>query len=146
MVDILVIDSDPVQGASLVQALGGLGAVEHATSSLDALRALATRKFSVILLDLRVRPLDGFAILRALATKGGPNKDTQVYALAADVAEQDRALGAHAVFVLIKPIALSTLKNLVESGLNRPPPGQGIPARPRPPSGRPSPPPDKPTH
>jgi CheY-like chemotaxis protein len=131
MPNILVIDSDPASRAALVHALTGLGVVEATGSSLDALRTLATTTFSVIVLDLHARPLDGFLILRALATRGGPNRVTPVYALAADVAEQDRALQAHAVFVLIKPISLATVKTLVEAGLNKPPPTDQSPPSPR---------------
>ena len=131
MPNILVIDSDPAQRAALVRTFDGMGVIEHAGSGLDALRVLATKRFSVIVLDLQVHPLDGFIILRALATKGGPNRETPVYALAADVAEQDRALREHAVFVLIKPIPLATVKTLVEAGLNRPRPTGESPHAPR---------------
>jgi CheY-like chemotaxis protein len=122
MSNILVIDSDPAQRASLVHALDGLGEIEHAGTGLEALRLLATKKFAIIVLDLHVRPLDGFIILRTLVAKAGPNKETPVYALAADFAERERALHEHAVFALIKPVALSTVRVLVEAGLNRPPP------------------------
>jgi CheY-like chemotaxis protein len=130
MSTILVIDSDPVQRASLGQVLAPLGEVEVAGTGLDALRLLATKKFSVAVLDLHVRPLDGFVILRTLSTKGGPNKETPVYALAADAVERDRALREHAVFALIKPVSLVTVKNLIEADLNRPPGDEGPPTPP----------------
>ena len=122
MPNILVIDSDPLQRATLGQGLASLGEVEIAGTGLDALRLLATKKFSVVILDLHVRPLDGFVILRTLSAKGGPNKETPVYALAADVAERERALREHAVFALIKPLSISTVKILVVAALTRPPP------------------------
>jgi two-component system response regulator FlrC len=122
MPNILVIDSDLLQRASLGQALASVGEIEIAGTGLDALRLLATKKFSVVILDLHVRPLDGFVILRTLSSKGGPNKETPVYALAVDAAERDRALQEHAVFALIKPISFSTVKILIEAGLNRPSP------------------------
>ena len=131
MPNILVIDSDSVQRAALVRALDGLGTIEQTGSGLDALRLLASKKFTVILIDLQVRPVDGFVLLRMLATKDGPNKESLVYALAADAAERERALHDHAVFVLMKPLALPTVKVLVEAGVNKPPPGSqtDIPAR-----------------
>lgn len=120
MPSILVIDSDPVQRAALAHALGPLGELVQAASGLDALRLLASRKFALVLIDLHVRPLDGFVILRTLAAKPGPNQETPVYALAADAAEQSRALRERAVFALIKPFAMSTVTTLVEVGLRKP--------------------------
>jgi two-component system response regulator FlrC len=139
MPNILVIDSDPVQRAALGQAIASLGEVEIAGTGLDALRLLATKKFSIVLLDLHVRPLDGFVILRTLSSKAGPNKETPVYALAADAAERDRSLAEHAVFALIKPISLSTVKVLVEAGLQRPPPAPASDEGPPTPSSAPKP-------
>jgi two-component system, chemotaxis family, chemotaxis protein CheY len=131
MASILVIDSDPGPRAVLVHAIEALGEIEQATNGADALRLLATKKFSIVLLDLHVRPLDGFVILRTLAARGGPNKQTPIYAIAADVAEQARALREHAVFALIKPVNPSTVATLVEAGLRKgsaPPPDDSPPA------------------
>ncbi len=98
---------------------------------MEALRLLATKKFTLILLDLHVRLIDGFVILHTLGAKPGPNKDTPVYVMSADVSEHSRlrALREHAVFVLNKPVSISTVTNLVDAGLKKAsmPPSEGRP-------------------
>ncbi len=120
MAAILVIDSEPGTRAAIVHAIQALGEIEEAANGADALRLLAAKKFALVILDLHVRPLDGFVILRTLAAKGGPNKATPVYVIAADQAEQARAIKEHhAVFALTKPVKIPTVVNLVDAGLRK---------------------------
>jgi CheY-like chemotaxis protein len=118
---ILIVDSDPVVRALFAQALGPFGDVQLATNGLDALRLLSSKKYDVILLDLAVPAIDGFVILQMLSNRPGPNAETPVYALTADVSEQARAraLREHAAFVLTKPVPIATLKNLIRAALRR---------------------------
>jgi CheY-like chemotaxis protein len=128
MPPILVIDSDPGTRAILVHAVEGLGEVDQAPTGADALRLLAAKPFAVVLLDLHVRPLDGFVILRTLAARDGPNRQTPVYAIATDQAEQARALRERAVFALIKPVNGATVTNLVDAWLRKTSTDEGPPS------------------
>jgi len=128
---ILVVDNDPNLQASLARALGSLAVVELATNGAQGLRFLARKKYGVVLLDLNVRVIDGFVILRTLAGKGGPNKATPIYVLTSDVSEHVRlrALREHALFVLTKPVPIATVATLVEAALRRasvPPPAEKL--------------------
>jgi len=131
---ILVVDGDPIVRSVFAQALEPFGKVEVASNGLDALRLLATRKFDVVLLDLRVPVVDGFFILRTLATRPGPNAETPVYALTSDVSEQARAraMEEHAAFVLTKPVPVSTLTTLIGAALGKDAPPRGAPQGPGP--------------
>lgn len=133
MANTLVIDSDPGNRALMAEALAGICEVEQAANSAEALRMLAARKFTIVVLDLHVRPLDGFIVLRTLLNRTGPNQKTPVYAIAADQAEQARALREHVVYALMKPVAPATLATLVDAGIRKaeaPPPPEESPAPP----------------
>jgi CheY-like chemotaxis protein len=121
MARILLVDGDAAVRVSFSQALRPLGVVDVAATGADALRLLATRKFSVIVLDLQLPLIDGFMVLRTLAARPGPNKDTPVYTMTSDGSEQirARALEAHAVYVMTKPVPVATLITLVDSALQR---------------------------
>jgi CheY-like chemotaxis protein len=119
---ILVIDNDRVFHDALARALGSVADTELVTHGAEALRLLARKKFSVILLDVNVRVIDGFVILRTMAGRPGPNKDTPVYVLTDDASEHTRvrALREHAVFVLAKPASPATVATLIEATLRKP--------------------------
>src|SRR6185437_7383930 len=81
-------------------------------------------------------------------TKPGPNRDTPVYVITADISEQarHRALQHHAVFLLTKPVPIATLTALVDSVLKKaaaraaPPGAEPAKVAPGPSAGRPAPP------
>lgn len=119
MPSILIVDDDPTIRGMFARALKSLGDVEQAESGSDALRLLAAKKYSVVLLDLHMPVVDGFVVLQTLATKQGPNGDTPVYLITADTSDEARirALRRHAVFFLTKPVPIVTLVSLVDSTL-----------------------------
>ncbi|MEP7126885.1 MAG: response regulator [Byssovorax sp.] len=144
MSNILIVDDDPTIRAMFARALKALGDIDQAANGGDALRLLSSKKFGVVLLDLHMPVIDGFVILHTLANKPGPNRDTPVYVITADVSEtaRVRALQRHAVFFLTKPVPIGTLMALVESALKK---GAPRPASPSPEGGRETPiPPPKP--
>src|SRR6185295_20378908 len=116
---ILIVDDDPTIRSMFARALKSLGEVELASNGAEALRMLAVRKYDVVLLDLHMPVIDGFAILHTLANKPGANRDTPVYVVTADMSDQARirALRRHAVFFLTKPVPIVTLVALVDSTL-----------------------------
>lgn len=118
---LLIVDDDPTIRTMFARALKSLGEVEQAANGADALRMLAVRKYAVVLLDLHMPVVDGFAILHALASKPGLNRDTPIYVVTADMSDQARirALRRHAVFFLTKPVPIATLVALVDSTLKK---------------------------
>jgi CheY-like chemotaxis protein len=121
MPGILIVDDDPTIRTMFARVLQSLGEIEQAQSGADALRMLSAKRYSVILLDLHMPVIDGFVVLQTLASKPGPNHDTPVFVVTADVSEQARvrALRQHAVFFLTKPVPLATLSALVDSSLKK---------------------------
>ena len=121
MPSILIIDDDVTIRGMFARAMKTLGEVDQAANGAEAMRMLASKKFSVVLLDLHMPVVDGFVILHTLSTMPGPNRDTPVYIITADVSEEARvrALQRHAVSFLTKPVAIGTLMALVESTLKK---------------------------
>ena len=121
MPSILIVDDDVTIRGMFARAMKTLGDVEQAGNGAEALRMLASKKYSIVLLDLHMPVVDGFVILHTLSTMPGPNRDTPVYVLTADVSEQARvrALQRHAVSFLTKPVPIGTLMALVEATLKK---------------------------
>jgi len=121
MSNILIVDDDPTIRMMFARALREKGEIDQAGNGAEALRLLGAKKYSVILLDLHMPVIDGFVILHTLATKPGPNKETPIYVITADVSDQARirALRRHAVFFLTKPVPIATLTALVDSTLRK---------------------------
>ncbi len=121
MAGILIIDDDASIRAMFARALQALGEVEVAANGADALRLLAGKQYGVLLLDLHMPVVDGFALLQGLAAKPGPNRDAPVYVITADTSDQARirALRRHAVFFLSKPVPIATLTALVDATLKK---------------------------
>lgn len=141
MADILIVDDDLTIRTMFARALRPLGEIEQASNGAEALRLLGTKKYGVVLLDLHMPVIDGFVILHTLSTKPGPNRDTPIYIITADMSDQARirALRRHAVFFLTKPVPLVTLVSLVESTLKRSASREAAPKReaPTPPDPKP---------
>ena len=121
MAAILIVDDDPTIRTMFARALKAMGEVETAASGGEALRMLSAKKFAVVLLDLHMPMIDGFAILHALSAKQGPNRDTPVFVITADTSDQARlrALRRHAVFMLTKPVPINMLVSLVDSAMKK---------------------------
>jgi CheY-like chemotaxis protein len=118
---LLIVDDDSEIRTMFARALRSLGEIEEATGGAHALRALSAREFDCIVLDLHMPSVDGFAVLEALASKPGPNRDTPIFVVTADGSDQARlrALRQHAVFLLSKPVNLAMLVSLVRSSLEK---------------------------
>jgi CheY-like chemotaxis protein len=121
MAGILIVDDDLTIRAMFSRALKALDEIETAGNGADALRLLGARKYGVVLLDLHMPVIDGFVILHTLGNKPGPNRDTPVFVVTADMSEQARirALRRHAVFLLTKPVPIATLVGLVDAALKK---------------------------
>jgi CheY-like chemotaxis protein len=121
MARLLVVDDDPAIRTMFVRTLSSLGEVEQADGGAQAMRLLYAREFDLLVLDLHMPGLDGFTILETLTSKPGPNQDTPVFVVTADISDNARirALRRHAVFLLTKPVNLGTLLSFANSSLQK---------------------------
>jgi CheY-like chemotaxis protein len=120
MPSLLVVDDDPSIRMMFARALASLGEIEQAAGGMEALRLLAAKKYDLVLMDLHMPGIDGFAVLQALSAKPGPNRETPVYVVSADTSDQARAVALkRAVFFLNKPVQLSLLLTLLGAAINR---------------------------
>ena len=94
---VLVVD-DVAVNRELVRAM--LQAVGHevseAASAAEALRLTACERFDLILMDLQMPDVDGFAAARAVRAQDSVNRDTPIIALSADVLPEHVAASAEA--------------------------------------------------
>jgi len=116
---LLVVDDDPDVRDSLRRALGYAGyAVATASNGADALTSVARSPVDLIIMDLLMPMLDGFAACRALRDRGN---DTPILVLTAKDAIDDRVEGLEsgADDYLVKPFALRELLARVKALLRR---------------------------
>jgi CheY-like chemotaxis protein len=109
--DILVVD-DNRHHLDIIAALLEAGGhrVTACQSSAEALRILAERAFDLVVLDMVMPDINGFAVLRAMRA-GGPNAQTPVFACTANYLLARRELeGCFGVVEIIaKPIDAAQL-------------------------------------
>lgn len=117
---LLLVDDDDAARSLYARALHRFGEIRQADRGTQALRMLADERYDLVLLDLHMPVVDGFAILEELA-KGGPNQTTPVFVVTADHSEEARlrAMRRHGVFLLTKPIPIAALVAMVEGALRR---------------------------
>jgi len=119
---ILVVDDDQMSTTLLKQLLErhGYSRVTGITDSLKALETCAAFDPDLILLDLMMPNMDGFAVLEALRADIS-ERFLPVVVLTADISEdaKARALEAGATDFLVKPVsqteALLRIRNLLET-------------------------------
>lgn len=118
---LLLVDDNQINlvvvGAMLMKA--GHNVVE-AHDGLEAVSAAAAEKFDVILTDINMPVLDGISAARRIRDSNGPNRDTPIIALTANVQSKGerefRDAGIN--LVLFKPLVKATLdKALLEMGV-----------------------------
>jgi two-component system CAI-1 autoinducer sensor kinase/phosphatase CqsS len=68
---VLVVDDDPAQCKAALRKLAGMGAVvDEAVDGPAALQLLATRRYEVVLMDIRMPGIDGYSVAEKLRRDG----------------------------------------------------------------------------
>lgn len=91
---LLLVEDDDVQRNSTRHKLGPLSLtmdLDEAPDGQTALRMLAQRTYDVVLLDLRMPGLDGFAVAEKIRHGGGPNQNVRIVAYSSEPAHLIRA-------------------------------------------------------
>ena len=89
---VLLVDDHPLNRKVARLFLEPLGIeVVEAVDGADALRAMQTRAFDVVLLDMHMPVMDGPEVLARMRTEGSPLRDVPVIALTADSLGPDNA-------------------------------------------------------
>lgn len=110
---VLVVEDHPVNRLVLSQMLGQLGyAVEHAENGEQGLRKILARRYTLVLMDLHMPVMDGFACARAVRASSAIPADLPIVAVTADVLPETQLAVREAGFsdFLPKPIERNTLK------------------------------------
>ena len=91
---LLIVEDDPVQRVATRQKLGPLALtteLEEAADGQTALDLLGQRKFDIVLLDLHMPGLDGYAVAEKVRKEGHLNQDVRVVAYTSEPANLARA-------------------------------------------------------
>lgn len=121
---LLVAEDEPKTGTYLQQGLAEAGfAVDRVTTGTDALRRALAEPYDLLILDVMMPGLDGWAVLRAVRAAG---RAVPVLFLTARDGVEDRVKGLDlgADDYLVKPFAFSELLARVRTLLRR---GPGAP-------------------
>ncbi len=116
---VLLVEDDPSLGSGLQTALKPEGyTVDWLTDGIQALHALETESFDLVILDLGLPRLDGLSVLKQARAQG---KSLPVLVLTARDAIQDRidGLDSGADDYLIKPFDTTELKARIRALLRR---------------------------
>jgi len=116
-VRLLVVDDNDVNRTLLVRLLGALGlGADAAVDGYDAERALSSRPYTAVLLDVRMPGEDGPAVTRWLrAREAGESRRTPVIAVSAADSPAEREICREAgmdAFVA-KPVSLGDLRQVL---------------------------------
>ncbi len=105
--EVLLVDDEPVNRLIAERVLHRAGhRVAVAVDGLDALDRARERRFDLILMDCMMPRLDGLQAARALRAGDGPNRDTPILALTANVLGEEHVACRQAGMdeVLTKPL------------------------------------------
>lgn len=119
---LLLVEDDPIVAETITGLLRMQGhAVQHAGHGLEALTAIATRRFDAALLDLDLPGMDGLALASALRAQGFGAPLLAVTARS-DASAESRARDAGFAGFLRKPVTGDALARALEALLSRLPP------------------------
>ena len=110
---VLIVDDEPLARRGLrvrLEAMRDVEVIGEAVSGVDAIAAIETLRPDVVLLDIQMPGLDGFAVIDAI---GAAEMPVTVFVTAFD-AHAVKAFEAHALDYLLKPIDGERLVRAVE--------------------------------
>jgi CheY-like chemotaxis protein len=115
----LLVDDDDDTRRLFSMALKALAEVVQAASGAEALDHLRREVFDLVVLDLHMPNVDGYAVLDALAEPSSVNKSTPIIVATADSTAEARAraLRRRSVYFMSKPVPLKVLTELVRETL-----------------------------
>jgi two-component system, NtrC family, response regulator AtoC len=118
---ILVVDDDPDVRRVFATVLRTSYEVDEAAGGRAALEKLAATTYQLLLLDLHMPEVDGYAVLHALGERVARNHDIPVIVVTADGTDEarTRARRSRSVYFLSKPVPIRVLADLVRSTLDR---------------------------
>ncbi len=119
---VLVADDDPLNlrmTARLLRDLGHGGAM--VTDGAKALKALEQQTFDLVLLDVQMPELDGYATLRAIRARDLPGRKLPVLMVSGESCDeiQQRFFAAGANGFLVKPLSVHTLAEALSRAVPR---------------------------
>ncbi len=120
--EILLVEDNETNLFAATTMLGQLGCiVTQARTGLEAIRAAATKKFDVILMDMQMPEMDGLQATRHIRASAGPNQTQPILALTANafVEDAERCREAGMNEHLTKPIRRPTLEAALQKHLGR---------------------------
>jgi CheY-like chemotaxis protein len=131
---LLIVDDHPVNLAMLQRQLMVLGLeAEAAASGKEALAKWRQKRHSLVITDLQMPELDGYAFARAIRAEQDPDDPPTVVAFTANTQREalDQCIAAGMDDYLTKPTELATMREKLsrwlgsEAGLRGAPPGPG---------------------
>jgi signal transduction histidine kinase/CheY-like chemotaxis protein len=123
VLSILAADDNPTNLIVLEQLLGAMGfVVRKAAGGREALEALTSQAFDLVLMDIQMPEMTGIDVLQALRAAPGPNRETPLIAVTADAmtlgAERYTELG-FAGYVT-KPVQVQNLVSAMMAAVANP--------------------------
>lgn len=125
---ILVVEDNAVNQMVAMGLLEALGHdVDTVDDGLDAVAALQREEYDLVLMDLQMPRMDGYAATREIRENELPDRRTPILAMTASVVvgERDRCLAAGMDDFLTKPVDPTVLREMLDRWLG----GPGRPAR-----------------
>jgi len=109
---ILAADDNPTNLLVLEQLLGALGfTIRKANGGREALEALTSQSFDLVLMDIQMPEMTGIDVLQALRAQPGPNRQTPLIAVTADAISlgAERYLDLGFAGFVTKPVQVQSL-------------------------------------
>ena len=122
---VLIVDDEAIAVENLIYVLGREGyATTSAASGEEAVEILGSREFDLVLTDLRMKGLDGMAVL-AESKRLWPDTEVVVMTGHATVASAVEAMRLGACHYLTKPYGLAEVRATVAEAMDKRRPASG---------------------
>src|SRR5438445_4562689 len=113
---VLIVDDEPANVHSLAEALGACYDLRFATDGTRALELAGSIAFDLILLDVVMPGMDGFAVLRALKAESATAPVPVIFVTSmGEVADEEQGFDAGAVDYITKPVSAPLVRARVRT-------------------------------